>query len=116
MRFGSIALVAFAWVVLGACASDRTASGLNVDGGGFPKPLDGSNADSSHTGVGCAAAAKWVYLVAADRTFIRFEPQTLWRPPEAGSSAEAASDNKVSKTGVSPGNCRARCIMNAPLR
>ncbi|KAF1015677.1 MAG: hypothetical protein GAK31_01152 [Stenotrophomonas maltophilia] len=43
-------------------------------------------------------------------------PQTLWRPPLAGSSALAAKDGAASRTGSMPGSWRARSAMNAPER
>ena len=44
------------------------------------------------------------------------EPQTLWRPPEAGSSELAANDSAESMIGSIPGNLRKRSAMNAPER
>ena len=43
-------------------------------------------------------------------------PQTLWRPPEAGSSALAAKLNAESITGSIPGSLRKRSAMKPPLR
>ena len=49
-------------------------------------------------------------------THSSFEPHTLWRPCEIGSSFEAQNESKVSKSGVDPGSCRARAIMSPPER
>jgi hypothetical protein len=43
-------------------------------------------------------------------------PQTLWRPPEIGSSALAASDSAPSRTGSIEGTCWLRAITKPPLR
>ena len=43
-------------------------------------------------------------------------PQTLWRPPEAGSSALAAKLKAESITGSIPGNLRKRSAMKPPER
>src|SRR3546814_9980094 len=42
------------------------------------------------------------------------EPQTLWRPPDAGSSFDAANDNAESITGSIPGSLRKRSAMKPP--
>ena len=43
-------------------------------------------------------------------------PQTLWRPPDAGSSALAAKLSAESMIGSMPGSLRKRSAMNPPLR
>ena len=43
-------------------------------------------------------------------------PQTLCRPPEIGSSAEAQKERTVSRMGSIPGWRRARASMNPPER
>ena len=43
-------------------------------------------------------------------------PQTLWRPPDAGSSLLAAKLSAESMIGSMPGSLRKRSAMNAPLR
>ena len=43
-------------------------------------------------------------------------PQTLWRPPEAGSSLLAAKDSAESITGSMPGSLRKRSAMKPPER
>ena len=43
-------------------------------------------------------------------------PHTLWRPPEAGSSALAAKLRAESITGSMPGSLRNRSAMKPPLR
>ena len=45
-----------------------------------------------------------------------FEPSTLWRPEEIGSSAEAAKLSSMSQHGVWPGSCLARWIWKAADR
>ena len=45
-----------------------------------------------------------------------FEPSTLCRPPEIGSSRDAVKDSAMSQIGVEPGSCRDRSIRKAPLR
>ena len=43
-------------------------------------------------------------------------PQTLWRPPDAGSSLLAANDNAESMIGSIPGSFLKRSAIKAPLR
>src|SRR5262249_61577343 len=43
-------------------------------------------------------------------------PQTLCRPCEIGSSAEAQNESRVSKIGSTPGRLRERDAINAPER
>ena len=43
-------------------------------------------------------------------------PHTLWRPPLAGSSLEAANDSAESITGSIPGSLRKRSAMKPPER
>jgi len=44
------------------------------------------------------------------------EPQTLWRPPDAGSSLLAANDSAESMIGSIPGSFLKRSAINAPER
>ncbi len=44
------------------------------------------------------------------------QPKTLCRPPEIGSSADAAKDNAMSYKGVSPPACFLRWMRKAPSR
>ena len=39
-----------------------------------------------------------------------FEPMTLWRPPEIGSSEEATKESAIFQIGVSPGSFEARSM------
>ena len=45
-----------------------------------------------------------------------FEPSTLWRPPEIGSSDDVVKLNSMSQSGVWPGTCSDRAIWNAASR
>ena len=45
-----------------------------------------------------------------------FDPSTLWRPPEIGSSAEAAKLSSMSQQGVWPGTFVERWIWKAAER
>lgn len=45
-----------------------------------------------------------------------FDPSTLCRPPEIGSSAEAVKLSSMSQPGVWPGSCLARWIWKAAER
>jgi hypothetical protein len=45
-----------------------------------------------------------------------FDPSTLCRPPDIGSSADAAKLSSMSHTGVWPGSWRARSIWKAASR
>src|SRR5437773_1395308 len=49
-------------------------------------------------------------------THSAFEPHTLCRPPEIGSSFDAQNESNVSNSGVDPGSCRARAIIKPPER
>jgi hypothetical protein len=44
------------------------------------------------------------------------EPQTLWRPPDTGSSRDAVSDSSPSHSGSASGSCRPCAIISAPER
>src|SRR5579872_2779017 len=62
------------------------------------------------------ALGRWLAMVEVwGGTHSGTEPHTLWRPPEMGSSLEAASDSAVSYT-ISMLSLRARSCMKAPLR
>jgi hypothetical protein len=45
-----------------------------------------------------------------------FDPSTLCRPPEIGSSDEAAKDSSMSQAMSCPGTCRLRAIWKAASR
>ncbi len=45
-----------------------------------------------------------------------FDPSTLCRPPEIGSSLEQAKDRSISQAIVCPGTCSARWIWKAASR
>ena len=55
------------------------------------------------------ALGKWLAMVLVCGGMLSgFDPITLCRPPEIGSSADAAKDKSMSHVGVVPGSCRAR--------
>ena len=63
------------------------------------------------------ALGRWLAMVeVCGGISSRRAPSTLCRPPEIGSSAEAASDSAMSRTGSPPPTCAARASWNAASR
>src|SRR5579885_1692158 len=80
-------------------------------GGVTPSRLAWARATAVPTAFG-----RWLAMVEVwGGTHKGTEPHTLWRPPEMGSSLDAASDRAVSYTMSIP-SLRARSCMKAPER
>ena len=57
------------------------------------------------------ALGRWLAMVeVCGGIFSTFDPSTLCRPPEIGSSLDAAKLSRMSQAGVCPGTCAARWI------
>ena len=102
---------AVAWLTL---ASPKVATA--IESSGRPVSIPSLAAREKEKAVPIAFG-RWLAIVLVwGGTHAAFEPQTLWRPPLTGSSAEAVNERSVSKSGVLPSSLRMRAAMKPPER
>ena len=92
---------------------------LMVAEGAYPVKVDTPVIPASDGAGEVTAVGSMVTRVRpGDRVAASFFPQWLgiWRPPEAGSSFDAANDSAESITGSIPGSLRKRSAMKPPER
>ena len=105
------AVCAVAWF---AEASPNEQIAIESSGIGSAWPM--RRACSIATAVPSALGRCEAIVEVCGSTHSGLQPQTLWRPPEVGSSLLAAKRSAESMIGSMPGSLRKRSAMNAPLR